>query len=120
VLARWAGGAFRQDLGATLVVDGLDVLTSANSGSQAFTNSNLNGGVVGLFMENKNQNSVSALGLVDSAAFIAFTDVVIPATPAAFVQLSLTPGIEDTDIVNNIAVISNWPSNNSLISVFFQ
>jgi hypothetical protein len=120
VLARWAGGAFRQDLGATLDVDGLEVLTSANAGAQAFTNSALNGGVVGLFMEDKNQNGVSDLGLVDSAAFIAFTDVSIPATTPQFVQLTFTPGIEDTDIVDNVAVISNWPSNASLISVFFQ
>jgi hypothetical protein len=120
VLARWAGGAFRQDLQATLDVNALQVLTSANTGAQAFTNSSLNGGVVGLFMEDKNQNGVSDLGLVDSAAFIAFTDVSIPATTPAFVQLTFTPGIEDTDIVGEVAVISNWPSKAALISVFFQ
>jgi pimeloyl-ACP methyl ester carboxylesterase len=120
VIVRWAGGAFRQDLGATLTVDGNNVLTSDNSGANAFMTSSLGGGVVGLFLEDKNNNGKSDLGLVDSAPFIAFTDVFIDATTPAFVQLSFTPGIEDTDTVNNMAVFSNYPSKPALINVFFQ
>ena len=120
VIVRWAGGAFRQDLGATLTVDGNNVLTSDNSGANAFMTSSLGGGVVGLFLEDKNNNGKSDLGLVDSAPFIAFTDVFIDATTPAFVQFSFTPGIEDTDTVNNMAVFSNYPSKPALINVFFQ
>ncbi|MGO9839229.1 MAG: esterase/lipase family protein [Polyangiaceae bacterium] len=120
LVTRWAGGAFRQDLGATLLVNGSNVLTTDNSGTAAFSNSSLNGGVVGLFMEDKNMNMMSDLGLVDSAPFIAFTDVYMSAATPNFVQMSFTPGIEDTDTVGNTAVLSNWPSNAALINVFFQ
>jgi hypothetical protein len=120
VLTRWAGGAFRQDLGASLKVDGNEVLTTDNSGTAAFANSSLNGGVVGLFMEDKNANGKSDLGLVDSAPFIAFTDVAISAKTPSLVELTFTPGIEDTDTVGNVAIISNWPSNAGLVSVFYQ
>jgi hypothetical protein len=120
IIVRWAGGAFRQDLGATLSVDGNNVLTSDNSGANAFMTSNLGGGVVGLFLEDKNNNGKSDLGLVDSAPFIAFTDVFIDAKTPSFVQLSFTPGSEDTDTVNSTAVFSNYPSKPALINVFFQ
>jgi hypothetical protein len=120
LVTRWAGGAFRQDLGATLLVNGSNVLTTDNSGTMAFMNSNLNGGVVGLFMEDKNGNKMSDLGLVDSAAFIAFTDVYMSAASPNFVQMSFTPGIEDTDTIGKLAILSNWPSNAALINVFFQ
>jgi pimeloyl-ACP methyl ester carboxylesterase len=120
LVARWAGGAFRQDLGATMTVNGSNVLTSDNSGDNAFMNSSLTGGVVGLFMEDKNNNGKSDLGLVDSAPFIAFTDVFMDAKTPAFVQMNFTAGIEDTSIVNYPLVFSNWPSKGALLNVFFQ
>jgi hypothetical protein len=120
VIARWSGGAFRQDLGASLKIDGSEVLTSANTGTQAFMNSSLTGGVVGLFMEDKNKNGKSDLGIVDSAPFIAFTDVYIAAKTPDLVDLKLTAGSEDPAVVGSEMVISNWPSSNSLVSVFFQ
>ncbi len=120
LVARWAGGAFRQDLGATMTVNGSNVLTSDNSGDNAFMNSSLTGGVVGLFMEDKNNNGKSDLGLVDSTFFIAFTDVFMDAKTPAFVTLSFTAGEEDTSIVNYPLVFSNWPSKGALINVFFQ
>jgi len=120
LVARWAGGAFRQDLGATLNVSGNNVLTTDNSGANAFKTAALGGGVVGLFLEDKNNNGKSDLGLVDSTSFIAFTDVFIDATTPSFVGLSFTPGLEDTDTVGNQAVISNWPSSGALVNVFFQ
>jgi len=116
--ARWAGGAFRHDLGATLTVDGNQVLTSDNA--PAPQPGNLLGGVVGLFFEDKNMNGKSDLGLVDSAPFIAFTDVSIDATTPSLVSLSLTPGAEDPSIMGNTAIISNWPSSQVFLGVFFQ
>lgn len=120
VVVRWAGGAFRQDLGASLKINGSEVLTSDNSGTGAFATSALAGGVVGLFLEDKNKNGKSDLGLVDSTSFIAFTDVFIDAKTPNLVGFSLTPGSEDPNIMNNQAVISNWPSSGALINVFFQ
>ncbi|HEY5147638.1 MAG TPA: hypothetical protein VII82_12780, partial [Polyangiaceae bacterium] len=120
VVTRWSGGAFRQDLGGSLTIDGNEVLTTDNSGANAFMTSSLGGGVVGLFLEDKNKNGKSDLGLVDSAPFIAFTDVFMSAATPNFVQMKFTPGLEDMDTVGNTAVISNWPSNGALINVFFQ
>ncbi|HEY5147444.1 MAG TPA: hypothetical protein VII82_11795 [Polyangiaceae bacterium] len=81
---------------------------------------NLAGGTVGLFMDDANKNGKSDLGLPFSGPFIAFTDVFIDATKPAFVTLSLTAGSEDTAIVNNQVVVSNWPSNQGFVSVTFQ
>jgi hypothetical protein len=120
VVARWAGGAFRQDLNASLKVNGNEVLTTDNSGANAFKTQALAGGVVGLFLEDKNNNGKSDLGLVDSTSFIAFTDVFIDATTPSLVSLSFTPGLEDTTTIGSQAVMSNWPSKGALINVFFQ
>ena len=83
-------------------------------------NGSLNGGVVGLFLEDKNKNGKTDLGLVDETAFIAFTDVFIDAKTPNLVGFSLTPGSEDPTIVGTQAVISNYPSSSGIISVFFQ
>ncbi len=120
VIAQWLGGAFRQDLGASLKVNGSEVLTSQNAGDEAFMTSALAGGVVGLFLEDKNKNGMSDLGLVDSTYFIAFTDVFIDAKTPNQVQLSFTAGSEDTAVVGDTVVISNWPSSGALMNVFFQ
>jgi pimeloyl-ACP methyl ester carboxylesterase len=120
VVVRWAGGAFRQDLGASLKLNGAEILTTENAGTQALMNGSLNGGVVGLFLEDKNKNGKTDLGLVDETAFIAFTDVFIDAKTPNFVGFSLTPGSEDPTIVGTQAVISNYPSSGAIISVFFQ
>ncbi len=119
LVTRWAGGSFRQDLGAIMTVAGSNVLTAMNAPAPQGSG-NLIGGVVGLFMEDKNGNGKSDLGLVDSAPFIAFTDVFMDATTPAFIEMSFTPGLEDTDTVKNSVVISNWPSKSALINVFFQ
>ncbi len=120
VLARWYGGAFRQDLGATLTVGGTEVLTSANSGDQALATSSLAGGTVGLFMDDANQNGKTDLGLPYSTFFIAFTDVYLPATMPAFVDYSFTPGQEDPSTVGEALTIANWPSSVGLVAVTFQ
>jgi pimeloyl-ACP methyl ester carboxylesterase len=122
LLAQWSGGAFRYDLGASLKVDGEEVLTDENAGNKALMTPSLNGGVVGFFMWDKNQNGQSDLGLVDSTSFIAYTDVFVDATTPKLVKLSFTPGSEDTaTAASSEATISNYPSeNNVLISLTFQ
>jgi hypothetical protein len=118
LVARWSGGAFRSDLGATLTIDGTQVLTKDNA--PAPQAGNLSGGCVGLFLEDANKDGKTELGLVTSAPFIAFSDVYMQAKTPSFVQLSLTAGSEDTNVVSKTAVISNWASSGALINVFFQ
>ena len=120
LVARWAGGAFRQDLGASLTVDGSEVLTSENAGTAALATRALNGGVVGLFMYDANQNAQSDLGLAYSTSFLAFTDVFMPATTPRFIELTFTPGSEESTNTGTTATIANWPSSEALVSVMFQ
>jgi len=120
VIVQWAGGGFRQDLGASLTVNGSEVLTDGNAGNGALMNGNLNGGVVAIFMEDANKNGKTDLGLPYTTAFIAFTDVFMGATTPAFIDLSFTPGAEDFATINNRVNIPNWPSSQGLISVTFQ
>jgi pimeloyl-ACP methyl ester carboxylesterase len=121
MVARWSGGAFRQDLGASLKIDGNEVLTSGNSGTAAFAASqSLMGGVVGLFMYDANKNGKSDFGLVYSGPFLSFTDVFLDAKTPRLDELVLTPGSEDPMTTMNKLVISNWPSDGALLNVFFQ
>jgi hypothetical protein len=120
LVARWTGGAFRQDLGASLTIDGAEVLTSEVAGAAALTNPNLAGGVVGLFLYDANTNAATDLGLVHSAPFIAFTDVFVDATTPKFVDLSFTAGAGDSAAVAIGAKIANWPSSDALVNVVFQ
>jgi pimeloyl-ACP methyl ester carboxylesterase len=122
LLAQWSGGAFRYDLGASLKIDGDEVLTDENAGNKALMTQALSGGVVGFFMWDKNQNGKSDLGLVDSTSFIAYTDVFVDATESKFVNLEFTPGSEDTaPEASAKAKIANWPSENDVLtSVTFQ
>jgi pimeloyl-ACP methyl ester carboxylesterase len=109
LVGRWAGGAFRQDLGASLLVDGKEVLTSGNAGTDAFSASGLNGGVVGFFMYDANLNKQTDLGLVTSGPFLAFTDVYMDATKSKFIELKFTPGSEDPNASRSVK-IGSWPS----------
>jgi hypothetical protein len=141
IVARWGGGGFRQDLGASLTVDGTEhmgpfqVLTDQNAGQTALMTSlggmmPLQGGVVGFFMYDNNQNMMSDLGLPYAYSFIAFTDVYMQATTPGFINFSLTPGSEDPNAMNISLKASNWPSADSvdggtpvgggLVEVFFQ
>jgi pimeloyl-ACP methyl ester carboxylesterase len=120
VVARWAGGAFRQDLGASLKVDGQEILTDENTGSGALATTNLSGGAVALFFFDSNANGQTDLGLPYSASFLAFTDVFIPATTAKFVELTFTPGSEESGTVAEKLTIQNWPSSEGLVSVMFH
>jgi len=120
IVARWAGGAFRQDLGASLTIDGEEVLSSVNAGEEALKVQALNGGVVGLFMFDDNENSKSDLGLVYSSSFLSFTDVFVGTKTPALVELSFTGGSEDKASKDVKLMISNWPSSEGLVSVTFQ
>ena len=116
VVARWTGGAFRQDLGASLKVAGTEVLTDDNSGATALAGS-LRGGVVGFFMYDANTNGVTDLGLAASGPFIAFTDVFMDASAPKFIELSFTPGSEDPDVSETKIKFSNWGSTQILLFI---
>ncbi len=58
--------------------------------------------------------------LVYSTSFIAFTDVFMDAKTPNLIELSFTPGSEDSANTNNKIVISNWPSSGALVNTFFQ
>jgi pimeloyl-ACP methyl ester carboxylesterase len=118
IVARWYGGAFRQDLGASLKIDGVEVLTDGNAGTTAMTGQ-LAGGVVGFFMFDANQNGKTDLGLPFQGPFLGFTDVFIDATSPRYVTMTLTPGSEDPDASDTVTV-ANWPSSQGLVSITFQ
>jgi pimeloyl-ACP methyl ester carboxylesterase len=120
LIGRWDGGGFRQDLGASLTIDGSEILTSENAGDDALATPALDGGVVGLFMYDANLNRATDLGLVASAPFLSFTDVFMDATEPAFLDVRFTAGSEDESVVDQTLRIPNWPSTDALILLFFQ
>jgi hypothetical protein len=120
IVVRWLGGGFRKDLGASLKVNGMEVLTEDNAGKVALSTASLGGGIVGFFMYDANKNSMTDLGLVYSTSFISFTDVFMDATKPKFIDLTFTAGSEESTAVDNVAKASNWPSNDALINVTFQ
>lgn len=120
LIARWDGGGFRQDLGASLTIDGMEVLTSENAGEDALATGFLDGGVVGFFMYDANTNGQTDLGLVASAPFLSFTDVFMDASEPRFIQVSFTAGSEDESIIDRTVKIPNWPSDDALILVMLQ
>lgn len=125
VIALWLGGAFRQDLGASLKVDTekgplTEVLTDGNAGATALKNSSLTGGVVGLYMGNESMMNTTDLMLVHTAAFQAFIDVYMPAKTPGFINFGFTAGSEDPNAVGQTLKISNWPSDKYLMNVWFQ
>jgi hypothetical protein len=120
LIARWDEGAFRHDLGASLTIDGTEVLTGENAGAEALADPFLDGGVVGFFMYDSDTNGQTDLGLVASAPFLSFTDVFVDATQPRFIEISFTAGSEDETITNRTVTIPNWPSSDALILVMFQ
>ena len=120
LVVRWDGGAFRQDLGARLQVNGVDVLTSDNAGAAALASNSLRGGVVGFFAYDHNLNGMTDLGLPFSGPFIAFTDVFMDASAPKFIELEFTAGSEDASIVRSKLRIPNFPSSDVLMLAMFQ
>jgi pimeloyl-ACP methyl ester carboxylesterase len=109
LVGRWAGGGFRQDLGASLKIDGTEILTDVTAGAKALANGNTAGGVVGLFMYDANQDGQTELGMVDSGPFLMFTDVFMDASKPKMIDIEFTAGSEDTNDTNSMK-IPNWPS----------
>lgn len=120
LIGRWDGGGFRQDLGASLTIDGVEVLTDENAGLSAMSTGALDGGVVGLFMFDDNTNQQTELGLVAASPFLSFTDVFMDATVPRFLEVSFTAGSEDPSIVDQRIRIPNWPSDGALILLMLQ
>jgi pimeloyl-ACP methyl ester carboxylesterase len=120
LIGRWDGGGFRQDLRASLTIDGVEVLTSENAGEEALATPALGGGVVGFFMYDADVDGQTDLGLVNSAPFLSFTDVFMDASEPRFIELSFTAGSEDETIVDQRVRIPNWPSDGALILVMLQ
>lgn len=119
LVARWAGGAFRQDLGASLTIDGKEVFTSENAGEAAFSAAGLSGGVVGFFMSDMNTNKKTDLGLPYSAPFLAFTDVYMDATKSKFIELKFKAGSEDSKETGTVK-IGSWSSADGTVLAMFQ
>jgi pimeloyl-ACP methyl ester carboxylesterase len=120
VVARWAQGGFRQDLGASLKVGGVEVLSSENAGVTAAMNPALQGGIAAMFLEDANMNGKTDLGVAYSTSFVAFTDVFIDAASPAFVNLTFTAGSEDPATLNTPVALDNYPSSQGLVAVMFQ
>jgi pimeloyl-ACP methyl ester carboxylesterase len=119
-VARWAGGAFRQDLGDRMTIDGADVLTDENAGATALAQPALNGGVVGFFMYDANQDGRSDLSPVFTAPFIVGADIFMEATTPRFFEFAFESH-DDTAATRRATVkVPNWPSSDALIQVFFQ
>ncbi len=120
LIGRWDGGGFRHDLGASLTIDGVEVLTSENAGEEALATPALDGGIVGFFMYDADLDRQTELGLVDSAPFLSFTDVFMDAGEPRFIEVGFTAGTEDPTIVGEKLKIPNWPSSDALILMMFQ
>jgi hypothetical protein len=120
VVARWAQGGIRQDLGASMKVNGVEVLSSENAGLTAAMNPSLQGGIAAMFLEDTNKNGMSDLGVPYATTFIAFTDVFIDAKTPGFVNMTFTAGSEDPATVNVPVAIDNYPSSQGLVGVMFQ
>lgn len=120
LIARWDGGGFRHDLGASLTVDGVEVLTSENAGAEAMMSAALDGGVVGFFMFDDDLDRQTDLGLVASSPFLSFTDVFMDAAAPHFIEIRFTAGSEDPSIVDQTLRIPNWPSDDALLLMMLQ
>jgi hypothetical protein len=120
VVARWAQGGFRQDLGASLKINGTEVLSSESAGLSAGMSMALQGGVAALFVEDANKNGKTDLGLSASTTFIAFTDAFIDGKTPAFVNMTFTAGSEDPVTVDVPIAVDNFPSSQGLVGVMFQ
>jgi pimeloyl-ACP methyl ester carboxylesterase len=119
-VVRWAQGGFRQDLGASLKVNDVEMLTSDNSGLAAGMSMQLQGGVAAIFLEDANKNGKTDLGLPYSTTFIAFTDAFLSAAHPGFINMTFTAGSEDPQTVKVPIAIDNYPSSQGLVAVMFQ
>jgi pimeloyl-ACP methyl ester carboxylesterase len=100
---RFIGGAFRQDVGHSLKIDGNEVL-SADNASLATT-------TVGLFLYDDNLNMMSELGAAFSAPFLIGSDVYVDATEPAFMEIEWN---------GERMRVPNHPSDKGLVSVMLR
>ncbi len=105
------------------------MLSSDNSGLNAATTMQLQGGVAALFLEDANMNGKTDLGLPAKATFIAFTDAYVSAAHPGFVDMTFTAGSEDPVTVNMPVAVENYPyspggdagpGENHIVAVMFQ
>jgi pimeloyl-ACP methyl ester carboxylesterase len=106
VIARQVKGAFRKDLGDSLKINGIEVLSDPIANADTST--------VGLFLFDENRNGVTNGGsLLAYAAtpFVKGTDVFMSASPPAFLEMNFN---------GTVLKIPNWPSaSEGLTSVMF-
>jgi len=106
VIARYVKGAFRKDLGDSLKINGVEVLSEVVAGQSTST--------VGLMMFDENKNGVSnggSLAAYAATPFVKGTDVFMQASTPAFLEMNF-----NGTVVN----IPNWPSvSEGLTSVMF-
>jgi hypothetical protein len=96
VVARYAAGAFRQDLGDSLTIDGVEILNDTIATAATST--------VGLFLFDANVNGQTdggALAAYASTPFVKGTDVFLQATTPAFLEMKFH---------NTVLHVPNWPS----------
>lgn len=109
LVVRSAKGAFRHDLGDTLTVDGYDALNGQDAIAQTAT--------AALFVydankDGKTQGGAVAPGPPTVPYFLRGTDLFIPSSPPAFVELKYN---------GTAFVVPNWPSKSQgLTAVTFQ
>jgi hypothetical protein len=106
VVARSLKGAFRQDRGDSLKVDGVEVLAPDLANASTST--------VGFFMFDANTNQTTDLGSIpaySNTPFIRGTDVFMQATTPAFIEMTFNGTTQK---------IPNWPSmSGGLVSIMF-
>ena len=119
ITARWAGGAFRQDLGDSLKFDGAEVLTGDNAGAAALAGPNA-GGVVGMFFYDVNSDGMSDMNVDFTAPFIDGTDLFLDASSLRFMEVGFDAHDDTADTKRSKVKIPTWPSSDALLLVMFQ
>lgn len=119
LVLRWASGGFRKELGASLLVDGKEVLTDENAGTASQSIQALQGGVAAIFACDYDLDGQSDFGLPFTAPFIAFTDFHVPTTPAKLIKVEFTAGSEEPGFEETVT-ISNFGGDHGPALVFIQ
>jgi pimeloyl-ACP methyl ester carboxylesterase len=109
MVGRYLAGAFRHDLGDSMMINGEEILTDANAGKTQI--------VVGLFISDQNMNGKTDLGGMSPSAFLMLTDVFMGAAAPGWIELTWKPAAGPETKMT----LPNWPSSTEgLISPTFQ
>lgn len=106
VIARYAPGAFRYDLGDSLTVNGFEAPNAQDANRQSVT--------VGLFMYDANKDGRSEGGSPSAYSALPFlrgTDVFVASSQPTFVTLNLN---------GKVLQVPNWPTSEGQTFVMFQ